>query len=429
MTTREAIWRRQLRWFVNVVFNITNESFVAIKLAKVSYARRKADKAGDLPRKSVEFLAENWNVVAGQKGDDWKLSRIEEMLAEVLEIARGIDVERIIELREHRASTKEEFEDKVSSIRKLTGDEYAISIGYYLQEIRENPREYSGDALRLVQKTEANNKRLRRFILLVRLPIVRWLGFFMRLRWIILASFLAIFAFYFIFALLRHQTDEAYQIQRIPFDDMETARQTWRQLSNDGFWARTRATIETLNQTASLVPLALFFCSAILALVRNFVVSENRIKGSLLSVQQQFDSISKYLGAGRAPAIIFGGVTMSNNTYTASHGGVIITAEYMKDVTNSVVTNFAASNASDEVKALGTELASEIQKIAPSVGPQHAQNLIVDEQSLSAELAGSSRKDMLKVFLENIKKTASAVGEIGGPVFAVAEKLYPLLSN
>jgi hypothetical protein len=114
---------------------------------------------------------------------------------------------------------------------------------------------------------------------------------------------------------------------------------------------------------------------------------------------------------------------------TGGLGVVIVNvAEFMENVTNNVNQNLSRSSAPSEALDLVKKLGGQIEEISSKIDPGKTQHMGSDLQTLSQEMTQSEpRAETYKFSLENIKNTATSLGEIAGPILTTIGTLKTLL--
>jgi hypothetical protein len=112
---------------------------------------------------------------------------------------------------------------------------------------------------------------------------------------------------------------------------------------------------------------------------------------------------------------------------TSGQGNVVNVAEFMSGIATTITQNLSQGYVPKETKALLTTLAEQLTEVAPKVSPSVAEQLGSDAKTLSEEVKGSRRVPWLKLALEGLTSTATAIGEVGKPILDVTSELMKLL--
>jgi hypothetical protein len=153
----------------------------------------------------------------------------------------------------------------------------------------------------------------------------------------------------------------------------------------------------------------------------------DRYDGARNQVWKKVDDYQMRRAAARAVTInnfAKGSRNVEKQIIQSGTGNTLIVADYMKDVTNSVITNLKDSSAPDDLRALVTNLTDQINGIAQKADPAQVQKMGKNLKKLSEEIADPEPdRAWYEVSLKGLKEAAEAVGAIAEPILKTVKSI------
>ena len=107
------------------------------------------------------------------------------------------------------------------------------------------------------------------------------------------------------------------------------------------------------------------------------------------------------------------------------HGDFVVT----KSIENSF-NKVASADIADNLKDLLEELTKQVKIIIPFLSKEEGKQVVQDLEVLTAEaISKNPRKQWWQISLDELKKTATTIGEIGKPILEIADRILPFLSG